>query len=346
MQESAAVFREVARQSGLGASLAWVHFMHGWLHYQRNELAAAEQSFRTVADMSAAAHAKALVEGHVGLVLTALARGCPDEATTAIAALRQRLVERDMLALTCVADSLEQRVALAVEPGSSLDWRPDARSTAVPGDFWELPVLTQARTLLAAGSPDDLAQAAELLADNRAQALARSSVRRLIHIGALQALVLAAQGDEAAALAALQEAVERAAPGGALRLLADAGPRLIGLLQKLQAAGVAPRYVKKVLAAFDKPAALGVPETAPTAPAAHEDAAAPAAGQEAPAELLTNRQIDILILLAERLSDKEIAERLVLSPVTVKKHTQRIYRKLGVDNRRAAVARARRLGLI
>ena len=54
----------------------------------------------------------------------------------------------------------------------------------------------------------------------------------------------------------------------------------------------------------------------------------------------------MLSLLAQRLADKEIAERLVLSPLTVKKHMQRIYRKLGVDNRRAAVAEARRLGLI
>ena len=62
--------------------------------------------------------------------------------------------------------------------------------------------------------------------------------------------------------------------------------------------------------------------------------------------MLTNREIDVLILLSQRLSDKEIAERLVLSPVTIKKHEQRIYRKLSVDNRRAAVAQARRLGLI
>jgi LuxR family maltose regulon positive regulatory protein len=61
---------------------------------------------------------------------------------------------------------------------------------------------------------------------------------------------------------------------------------------------------------------------------------------------LTHREIDVLILLAERLPDKEIAERLVLSPVTVKKHTQRIYRKLNVHDRRAAAAQARRLGLI
>jgi LuxR family transcriptional regulator, maltose regulon positive regulatory protein len=152
--------------------------------------------------------------------------------------------------------------------------------------------------------------------------------------------VLSTQGDEAAALAALQEAVERAAPGGALRLLVDAGPGLIGLLRKLRAVGVALRYLQKVLAAF------GLPVAAPAVPSTPPDAAASAVRQEELAEMLTNREIGVLTLPAERLTDKEIAERLVLSPVTVKKHTQRISRKLGVDSRRAAVAQARRLGLI
>jgi LuxR family maltose regulon positive regulatory protein len=340
MQDSVVVYQELARKSGLGASLAWVHYMHGWLQYQRNELLAAETSFRMLADMWGAAHAKALVDGYVGLILTALAQGRPDEARATIAVLRQRLIERDMLAFTSVADSLEQRVTLTVEPGSSLDWHPEARATAVPVDFWEQPVLTQVRTLLAAGSGLDLAQAAELLADNQAKALSRGFNRRLIELGALRALVLAAQGDETAALAALQEAVERAAPGGALRLLADCGPGLIPLLQKLQARGVAPRYIQKVLAAYDETATVAV------VPSTQRGAGAPAAGQEVTAEMLTNREIDVLILLAQRLSDKEIAEQLVLSPLTVKKHTQRVYRKLGVDNRRSAVAEARRLGLI
>ena len=100
--------------------------------------------------------------------------------------------------------------------------------------LWEMPALTQVVTLLAAGGCDELEQGAALLEDCRAKALARNANRRLIEIGALQALALAAQGDEAAALDALQEAVERAEPGGALRLLADFGPGLIGLLQKLQ----------------------------------------------------------------------------------------------------------------
>ncbi len=255
MQDSAVVYRELALKSGLAASLAWAVYMQGWLQYQRNELTEAETSFRILADMSATAHAKALVEGYTGLVLTTLAQERPDEAHAAVVALRQRLIERELLAFTPVADSLEQRVRLAVEPGSSLDWHPETRSAAVPVDFWEQPVLTQVRTLLASGSLHDLAQAAELLADSRIKVLVRRLNRRLIEIGALQALVLSAQGQEATALTELQEAVERAAPNGALRLLADCGTGLIGLLHKLQAAGIAPRYIQHVLAIFDTRAA-------------------------------------------------------------------------------------------
>jgi LuxR family maltose regulon positive regulatory protein len=101
-----------------------------------------------------------------------------------------------------------------------------------------------------------------------------------------------------------------------------------------------------VLAAIGEPTALGEPASAPTVPAIQRGDASPAPSQEVSAEIFTNREIDVLILLAERLSDKEIAERLVLSPLTIKKHTLRIYRKLGVNSRRAAVVRASRLGLI
>ena len=339
LQDIVPIWQKLARQSGLGLSVAWSQFAEGWLSYQRNELEAADETFRRFADVAWAAHGRAVVDGYTGLVLTALGRGRPNEASAHVNALKERLLERGMLALVNVAQSLEQRVALAGGSPSSLDWRPDPSSAAVPVDLWEQPVLTYVRTLLAVGGPAALAQATELLADSRAEALARNSDRRLIEDGAFQALVLSAQGHEAAALAALQETVERAAPGGALRLLADCGPGLIPLLRKLQAAGVAPRYVEKVLAAVVEPAA-------PTPLALQAGAAAPAPREEAPAEMLTNREVDVLILLAERLSDKEIAERLVLAPVTIKKHEQRIYRKLGVDNRRAAVAQARRLGLI
>ncbi len=100
-------------------------------------------------------------------------------------------------------------------------------------------------------------------------------------------------------------------------------------------------YLQTLLGAFGAPSATS-PLSAnwPVLPPE------PPMRQPSPAELFTNREIDVLILLAQRLGDKEIAAQLVLSPLTVKKHTQRLYRKLGVPSRRAAVAEARRLGLI
>ena len=61
---------------------------------------------------------------------------------------------------------------------------------------------------------------------------------------------------------------------------------------------------------------------------------------------LSNREIDVLNLLAERLTNKEISHRLFVSPETVKKHNFNIYRKLGVNDRRQAVAAARKLGVL
>ena len=198
LQDIVPTWQKLAKQSGLGLSVAWSQFAEGWLNYQRNGLEAANDSFRRFGGVAWAAHGRAVVDGYTGLVLTALGLGRPDEASAHVNALNERLLERGMLALVTVAQSLAQRVALAVGSPSALDWRPDPSAAAVSADLWEEPVLTYVRTLLAAGSPAALGQATELLADSRARALARNSERRLIEVGALEALVLSAQGNEAA----------------------------------------------------------------------------------------------------------------------------------------------------
>jgi LuxR family maltose regulon positive regulatory protein len=404
LQDLLPTWQGLLRRSGLELSAGWLHYTEGWLHYQRNELDAAEAAFRRLTDRAWTAHGRSVVEAFTGLVLTDLARGDLDAARGHIAVLREYLLDSGLVPLLNVAESLGQRVALAASAaaasaaaagaggngaaaaagaaGGVFEWRPDASTPAIPREAWEQPVLTHARTLLAAGAPEALAHAAGLLAGCRARAHTRHSNRRLIEISGLQALALAGMGDSDAALAVLQEGVELAASVGALRLLADGGPGLAPLLRRLQAQGVAPYYLQKVLAVIDAAPAggerlhppleppAGQPHGAPPAAPGKDGAtpgpvALPAKDGPAPAalpaprpsgepadreillvELLTNREIDVLLLLAERLSDKEIADRLVLAPVTVKKHAQRIYGKLGVHGRRAAVARARHLGLI
>ena len=185
----ASTLQQLADQTGSGLSVAWAHCTLGWVHYQRNELTSAAQCFRKLAPIAHAAHGRAVFDGYTGLVLTALAQGHAHEALTAIANLRGLLLERGMLAFGPIVESLQQRVALGCDPSSALDWRYSGRTAQVPILFWEQPVLTQVRTLLARGNPDDLAQAAELLADSRARAKARSTIRRLIEVEALEALV-------------------------------------------------------------------------------------------------------------------------------------------------------------
>ena len=348
MQSVTTIWYKLAAQTSFGLSIGWSLFGLGWLHYQKNELDLAHEYFARLTAMAWAAHGRAVIDGYTGLVLIALACGRPAEAQAHVDALGEHLLERGMSALAGAVQSLQQRVALATGANTALAWRRATSAAPAGGDFWDQPDLTEVRTLLAAAMGSDapeLAQAGALLAESRAYALGRNSHRRLIEIGGLQALVSAAQGDAAAASAALEEAVTLAAPGGAIRLLVDCGPGLIPLLQELQVTGTAssgaPGYLQTLLGALGAtPAASPPPVGRPALPPE------PPLRQPTPAELFTNREIDVLTLLAQRLGDKEIAAQLVLSPLTVKKHTQRLYRKLGVSSRRAAVAEARRLGLI
>jgi LuxR family maltose regulon positive regulatory protein len=82
------------------------------------------------------------------------------------------------------------------------------------------------------------------------------------------------------------------------------------------------------------------------APLAAEGGRANMAQNESLVDPLTPREVEVLALLARHLTNRQIAEELVMSPATVKTHTLRIYRKLDVGGRQHAVAKARQLGLL
>jgi LuxR family maltose regulon positive regulatory protein len=188
---------------------------------------------------------------------------------------------------------------------------------------------------MAQGTPASLREAARIVDEREQAADGAHNPLRQVRAAALRALLLQAEADTDAALVVLERTLARTRAGGLIRTFVDFGPPMQRLLVELAGRSTpADPYLGRLLAAF--PSADAPPDTPPL-----ERAARPG-----PVEELTWREQEVLELLGERFSNKEIAERLVVSPLTVKGHTIKIYQKLGVNGRRAAVAQARILGLL
>ena len=149
----------------------------------------------------------------------------------------------------------------------------------------------------------------------------------MIEILALLALLHDAQGKRNEALAALEQAVTLAQPGRFIRVFVELGPRMAALLRLLANRGMVSGFVEQVLAAFP-------------------DSRLDDDKIENLVEPLTRRETEVLGLLAERLTNKEIAQKLIISPLTVRKHASNVYQKLGVSGRREAVAEAEALDIL
>jgi LuxR family maltose regulon positive regulatory protein len=135
-------------------------------------------------------------------------------------------------------------------------------------------------------------------------------------------------------MTSLERALSLAEPGGFIRIFVDEGPPMARLLYDAFKRGIAPEYTRRLLAAF---------------PVAETEESEPSKSQVAESELiepLSDRELEVLELIADGLTNREIASRLFLSLNTVKVHTRNVYGKLGVHSRTQAVARAQALGIL
>jgi LuxR family transcriptional regulator, maltose regulon positive regulatory protein len=201
--------------------------------------------------------------------------------------------------------------------------------------------LVLARVLLAQQAPE---RALGLLGRLHAQAAAQGRTGSVIETRALQALALDASGDQAGALAALAEALTLAAPEGYLRVFVDEGPPMAALVREVvgrrqerpAAADAVPRdYLARLVEAFEQ---AGLPVRLPV-----RSGGVVVAGLVEP---LTERELEVLGLLAAGAPNRAIAKQLVVTLDTVKRHVSNLFSKLEVANRTQAVARARELGLL
>src|SRR5574340_48748 len=185
--------------------------------------------------------------------------------------------------------------------------------------------VTKARVLLAQQQPEAALDLLDQLLDRFGE---QGQVGRTIELLLLTALALAAAGETGSALSPLGRALAMGESENYARIFLDEGEPLMDLLRHAGSRGIAPKFAARLLAESDAGQGLTRVTRQPLI------------------EPLTDREMEVLRLVAAGFSNQEIADRLVLALGTVKTHTASLYRKLDVSTRTQAVARATELGLL
>jgi LuxR family maltose regulon positive regulatory protein len=323
---------ELARERDLPESIEWAYYFRGCAHYQRNSVADAQSDFAAVVAEHRIAHGIVFPHSAFGLAAAHQAQGLVEPASAAAATVVKYALEMNNLSMLADARAFEAHLALLQgREGEASHWaaQADRNIRTAPMPLFYVSNFTLVEILLAQGTPATLEEAARLLARLHEVVEATHNTRFQIEALALQALLHDARHERIAALDALAQAVALAEPCGVMRVFADLGPRMAALLYQLGARGAHTEFIARLLDVF--PAVRGP---------------APAPRQPGLIEPLSERELDVLALLAQRLSCKEIARVLSISPMTVKRHSSNIYQKLLVGGRREAVVKAAALGLV
>jgi LuxR family maltose regulon positive regulatory protein len=288
-----------------------------------NDLAAAERfARRGIALSEQWGQAEVTIQGYIELARTLQSREDEEGARDAIKRAMQTAQDLSAWTLTPL-ESVAARLHLAQgDLTTAYRWAEEnALSLAVDPDFQQMEnYLVLARVLIAQERSSD---ALDLLAQLLEKAGSAGAVGYEIEILTLQATALQAQDRRDSALKRLQQALTLSEPEGYIRTFADEGAPMTALLRQAAAQGVAPAYAGQILAAIGS----SRPVTTLIEP-------------------LSDREMEVLRLIAAGLSNQQIADELLLAVGTVKKHTHNIYGKLDVRSRTQAVGRAQDLDLL
>jgi LuxR family maltose regulon positive regulatory protein len=315
-----------------------VHVIIGELLYEWNELKAAarrlKEGIRLAERMG---QFETLVDGYVALSRLEMAQG-PAENALESAREANSLAQRSGAGEAIVeAAAWNARLHLARSDltAAVLELERIAGVPAVSVSMVRETVqITRARLTVARGEHEE---ALRLLEELRQSAEAARRTGKLIEILTLQAVALWERSKREQAVGTLTRALALAEPEGYLRTFVDEGAAMGELLSATvearqrshpdAATQIPARYLAKLLALLA------------------QESAAPGAGERL-SEPLSERELEVLALVAAGKANVEIASSLFVSLSTVKTHINNLYRKLGVSSRTQAIARARKLDLI
>jgi LuxR family maltose regulon positive regulatory protein len=301
-------------------------------------LDAAEACFGFAVEQRYLFEMKPAVDSCAGWALSRQLSGKVDGASEAVSLLESYVAEIDQRGFMSAAHAVHARINLlrgdlvaAIERSRLIVDQPSPSGLFI---WLEVPSMTRARVLLASGTKARLAEAVVTLRRLRQMAEDLHFTGHLVETSVLLAVALERQEESTEADRVLGDALTTAEPGNWLRCFVEAGPLVLKLLGRIPDGTVSPVFVGRVRDAVQKA------WPTPSAPASQS------LTNQQLIDPLTNRELDVLELLLERLQDKELAERLNVSNQTVKTHLKHIYQKLAVNGRQAAVRKAAELGLV
>ncbi|MCB0254373.1 MAG: AAA family ATPase [Anaerolineae bacterium] len=339
LHQAAATYREALRlaETAQGRTLpvaAGSLLGLGELAYEWNDLTAAEEHSRVGIELSRQwGNYDTMAHGLLSLAHVEQARGDPAAARRLLDEASQ-LAQEHTLDVTFEPRLVAMRVRLDLEAGEAAAALSELRRRGLRSDSAlslpreaELLVLVQA--MLAGGQVNKAKGLLARLIDAAGNSGRHGDEARLL---AFSALAWQTQGDGRQALANLVRALRLAQPGDMVRSFVDLGGLLADLLRQIPAHSDVAGYASRLLNAF--PAPFPVPSVASLSP------------NQSLVEPLSDRELEVLALLARGFSNRQIADKLIISVGTVKAHTSNIYGKLGVRSRAQAVIAARDLGLL
>lgn len=317
---------------------SWACYMDAAADLHLLELDAALQKFSMVSENPYTYDARAAIDVQAGLALTHQLMIQPELADARVQSMIQFAYEQNDSVQVTVAHACEARIRLLQGNITQAFIWAKLASESEPLNpfalfFWlEVPQITRLRILIVEGSTESLSIASESLKELRDLAEGCRFTCQLIELSVLQCLLLEKQGFTDQALAALEEAMVVAEPGGWLRPFVELGQPMVGLLQRFAKQKGDSSFLREVL--------NSIASNKVQIAAGSSSLLSAENYQTLYGETLTKREQMILELLSQRLQNKEIASRLFVSTETVKTHLKHLYQKLGVNNRRDASMKA------
>ncbi|MFL5667517.1 MAG: LuxR C-terminal-related transcriptional regulator [Ktedonobacteraceae bacterium] len=341
-----------SEHGGLQALLngADYYFILGDLLYEWNQLDRAEQHLAQGMDLvrdALRADAEMIMRGYLALARLRQARGESGQALAMLDTFAQ-VARQGGFALTLLSSGAAMRARIELARGNlavASFWAKDSGLSCYDEEvsyLHEREYLTLVRVRIAQAGADTsgrgksetsmlLHDTSNLLYRLLADAETKARMRSVIEILILYALVLQTQDDRAGSLAVLKRALVLAKPEGYVRLFLDEGASMMALLHQAHRNGIEVEYAAALLTSAGQQDGMGRQR--------------PVSRSIPLVEPLTTREREVLRLLLEGASNREIAQHLVLSVNTAKKHVLNLCGKLGVQSRTQAIAKARTLNL-